>query len=184
MKKNIIPFKPKEVKLIKPFPVHDIAKMVFGNYDIPEEDESQVERPKGAFELIDYSTVFYKTIAKKPMPEKRGGKFIQIRNEEKKTEYLVLSPSELSSFHANIVERFCLLKGIEGVYTTKKMDRYEIQDPEWVIVGGGKWSIDDNEKRLVLFDNSGVYGKFDAKGLRKKILDTGKLPGYEITIIG
>ena len=185
MEKKIIPFTPKECKQIKPIPVHDIAEEVFGDFDTPEEGQiSQDEQYRGGFELIDYSFFYYKTIAKKPIPEKRGGKFIQIRNEERKTEYLVFSPSELSSFHANIVERFCFLKGIEGVYTTKKMDRYEIQDPEWLIIGGGKWSMDDNEKRLVLFDNSGVYGRFDSNGLRKKILDTGKLQGYEVKIIG
>ncbi|MBI4690037.1 MAG: hypothetical protein HY754_07190 [Nitrospirae bacterium] len=158
--------------------------MVFGNHDIPEEDESQVERPSGAFELIDYSTIFYKTIAKKPMPEKRWGKFIQIKNEGNDTEYLILSPKELSVFHANIVERFCLMKKIAGDYTTRRKDRFEIHDPEWHIVGGGKWAIDDNEKRLVLFDDSGVYGKFDSKGLRKKIMDTDKFLDYEVKIIG
>lgn len=180
MKKNIIPFKHKEYRQIEVIPIHKIAREVFGNLEedvgIPE------DKSEGGFELIDYSAVFYKTIAKKPMPEKRGGKFIQIRNEE--AEYLVLSPSVLSSFHANIVERFCLLKGIDGSYTTKRKDRFEIHDPEWHIIGGGKWSIDDAEKRLVLSDNSGVYGKFDEKGLRKKILDTGKLIGYEVKIIG
>ena len=135
------------------------------------------------FVLIDYSEVYYKTIAKKPMPVKRGGKFIQIINEGNDAEYLAFSPGELSSFHANIVERFCL-KGIEGSYTTKKRDRFEIRDPEWIIVGGGMWTISDDERRLDLFDQSKVYGKFDPVGLKKKLLSVETLSGYKIQIDG
>ena len=96
----------------------------------------------------------------------------------------MLSPAGLSSFHANIAERFCLLQGIEGEYTTKKMDKYEIYDPEWIIIGGGKWVIDEKEKQLYLFAESLTYGKFDSRGLRKKILADGKLAGYEVKISG
>lgn len=194
---KMIPFKPKKKsKPIEVVPVSEIAKKVFSEAEeIPENPFVDVasifdeliakERMQHMkLEIIDYSETYYKTIAKKPMTEKRGGKFVQLRNAEKEAEYLVFSPSELSSFHANIIERFCLLKGIDGAYTTVKKDRFEIHDSEWHIVGGGKWTIDDNEKRLILFDNSGVYGKFDSKGLRKKILDSGKLQGYEVKLIG
>jgi hypothetical protein len=132
------------------------------------------------FKIIDYSDIYFKTISKTDVPSKRGGNFIQIMDED--TEYLVLSPAGLSSFHANIAERFCLLKGIEGAYTTKRMDKYEIYDPEWIIIGGGKWVIDEKEKRFHLFAESGTYGKFDSRGLRKKILATERLVGYEVKI--
>jgi len=132
------------------------------------------------FKIIDYSDIYFKTISKADVPSNRGGKFIQIRNED--AEYLVLSPEGLSSFHANIVGRFCLLNGIEGKYTTKKMDKYEIHDPEWIIVGGGKWVIGEKEKRFHLFAESLAYGKFDLHGLRKKILSTEKLAGFQVKI--
>lgn len=132
------------------------------------------------FILIDYSEVFFRTISKSHIPSERGGKFIQIRNEN--TEYLVLSPRELSSFHANIIERFCMLNGLTGEYTTKKMDEYDITDPDWIIIGGGKWFFNDHEKWIHLFDKSGVYGKFDHTGLRDKILSSENFKEYDIRI--
>jgi len=132
------------------------------------------------FLLFDYSKVYYETISKTTVPSERGGKFIQIRNEDK--EYLVLSPKELSSFHANIVERFCLLKGLEGEYTTKRMDKFEISDPDWDIIGGGKWFVNDKKKWLHLFDVSGVYGKFDHVDLWENLLVSEQFKEYEIRI--
>ncbi len=132
------------------------------------------------FILIDYSKVYYETITKTTVPSMRGGRFVQIRDEA--AEYLVLSPKGLSSFHANIVERFCLLQGLEGKYTSKRMDKYEILDSGWDIIGGGKWFVNDEEKWFHLFDKSGVYGKFDPVGLRHGILVSGKYKGYDIKI--
>lgn len=135
------------------------------------------------FKMIDYSDIYYKSIVKKPMPLNRGGKFVQLRDEDKSIEYVVLSPGELSSFHANIIERFCLTNDIPGSYTTARKDRFEIHDGDWIIVGGGKWTIDMEKKRLVLFDQSGVYGKFDSKNLRAK-MTISKFYGYKIIIHG
>jgi hypothetical protein len=68
--------------------------------------------------FIDYTPLYYATIAKAAMPPVISGKFVQIRNES--TEYLVLSPKEFTKYHANIVERFFFDKGIEGSYDPGK----------------------------------------------------------------
>ena len=54
------------------------------------------------------------------MPQRHGGKFVQISYETNDTEYLILSPKDLSIYHANIVERFCAQNGIEGSYNGRK----------------------------------------------------------------
>ncbi|MBI5847172.1 MAG: hypothetical protein HZB31_04360 [Nitrospirae bacterium] len=133
------------------------------------------------FMLLDLSEVYFIRIQKTPVPHKRGGKFVQLRNSD--GEYLVFSPKELSSFHANIVERFCLMQKLKGRYTSKRMDSYEIDDPEWEVVGGGKWHIDTREKRLVLFDTSGTYGRFDSNKLKDRIKASGNMAGYQIQIL-
>jgi hypothetical protein len=79
------------------------------------------------------------------LPERRHGKFIQIRSDE--TEYLLLSPGDLSAYHANIVELFFSEKQIEGMYNGKQ-DYYEINAPGWKIIGGGMWAINETEKIL------------------------------------
>lgn len=124
-----------------------------------------------SFHFIDYSSVYFTTIAKKPTPSQRGGKFVQIINHSTKDEYLVLSPKELSIYHANIVERFCMLNGnIPGSYNTKK-DFFEIQDPDWEVIGGGVWAIDEENKSLTLGGESKMYGTFHGSNLQKKFLD-------------
>jgi hypothetical protein len=124
--------------------------------------------------FIDYTHLYYTAIANIEVPPIISGKFVQIRNES--TEYLVFSPKEFTKYHANIVERFCLDRGIEGGYDSEGK-RYEISDRSWVIVGGGKYEIDTNEKTIRLFDNSMAYGKFDIHGLREKLLS---LPQFSV----
>jgi hypothetical protein len=117
--------------------------------------------------LIDYTHLYYTAITKTGVPAARSGKFVQIRHES--TEYLVFSPKDFTKYHANIVERFCLDKGIEGGYDSGGK-RYDISDRAWIVAGGGKYEIDAGKKIIKLFDNSMAYGKFDIQGLREKIL--------------
>ena len=119
-----------------------------------------------AFELIDYIQLYYTEIAKTDVPPVIIGKFVQIRNES--MEYLVLSPRDFTKYHANIVERFCLDKRIEGSYDLDRK-RYDIYDQEWDIVGGGKFEIDATKQTIRFYDESMVYGKFDSRGLPEKV---------------
>jgi len=131
------------------------------------------------FILIDYSGLFYKTIAKKNTPVKRSGKFIQIRNND--MEYLVLSPKDLAVYHANIVERFCIEKGVAGTYNPKR-DHYQINEPHWDIAGGGIWTINEKEKSLNFSGSSQAYGKFDRRELREKVLSVKSMADYIVKI--
>lgn len=129
--------------------------------------------------FIDYTPLYYTTVAKAPMPPVISGKFVQIRNES--AEYLVLSPTEFTKYHADIVERFCFDKGIEGSYDSERK-KYNISDTAWTIVGGGKFELDAIKKILKFYDNSMAYGKFDAKGLAEKILSIPDFSGYAVLI--
>jgi hypothetical protein len=129
--------------------------------------------------FIDYSEIYYSSVAKTSAPNKRNGKFVQIRNNI--TEYLVFSPKELTPYHANLVERFCIEKVLDGSYNDKGK-RFDIYDPAWVIIGGGKFEIDKAEKYIRLYDNSMAYGKFDSKGLKEKILSIDEMSDYKVQI--
>lgn len=64
---------------------------------------------------------------------------------------------------------------IEGDYhktTLQKITFFEIFDPEWTVVGGGAWKIDEGIKELTLSGESQAYGKFDPRGLKKKLILT------------
>lgn len=129
--------------------------------------------------FIDYTRLYYTEIAKTGVPQVISGKFVQIRNES--TEYLVFSPKEFTKFHANIVERFCLDKGIEGSYDHERK-RYHIADGAWVVTGGGKYDFDGKRKSIKLYDESLAYGKFEPLGLREKILAKPEFSGFTVRI--
>jgi hypothetical protein len=121
------------------------------------------------FTIIDYSAAYFTTIGEKPIPVARGGTFVQLVNHSASNEYLILSPHKQSEYHANIVERFCLLKGnIKGRYNVSR-DFFEIQDPDWEVIGGGLWEIDEEKKSLTLAGGSKAYGKFDGGRLKSRI---------------
>lgn len=129
--------------------------------------------------IKDYSSIYYKHIKHIEKPSKRAGKFIQIKHRD--TEYLIFSPKEYTRYHADLVEKFCLEKKISGTYN-RQLKRYEILDPSWVILGGGKFEIDEKEKVLYLYDNSMAYGKFQNYGLINRIYSVHKMNSYRIEI--
>jgi hypothetical protein len=129
--------------------------------------------------FIDYTRLYYTKIAKTGVPPAISGKFVQIRNES--TDYLVFSPKEFTKFHANIVERFCLDKGLEGSYDHEGK-RYDISDGAWVVTGGGKYDLDGKRKSINLYDESLAYGKFQPLGLREKVLAGPEFSGFTVRI--
>jgi hypothetical protein len=129
--------------------------------------------------FIDYSGLYYSEEKDAPIPDKRSGKFVQLRKGD--VEYLVFSPSGLTAYHADIVELFCRDRDIDGVYNPVKK-RFDIHDPGWTVKGGGKFEIDGQRKRLRLYDNSMAYGRFDSRGLRQKILQTDAFREFEVAI--
>jgi len=129
--------------------------------------------------FIDYTPFYYTSLTGTPVPAVVTGKFVQIRNGD--TLYLVLSPKDLTKYHANIIERFCMDKGIEGRYDSRK-EKFTIHDHAWFIVGGGKFERDANSKAIKLYDNSMAYGKFDGSGLKEMLGTLPEFTGYTIFI--
>lgn len=131
------------------------------------------------FFLIDYTELCYRDEIGGETPDEVSGKFVQIRDSG--AEYLVFSPKECAYYHANIVERFFLSRGITGSYNSKG-DFYSIDHPDWTVVGGGQWIINRNERELRLLGESQAYGKFDHEGLKERILLLDEMSGYRVRI--
>lgn len=129
--------------------------------------------------FIDYTPFYCTSIAGTPVPAVVAGKFVQLRNGSEL--FVVLSPKEFTKYHANIVERFCMDKGIEGSYDARK-EKFIIRDQAWQIIGGGKFERDDNKKAIKLYDNSMAYGKFDAAGLKEMLAALPEFSGYSVII--
>jgi hypothetical protein len=129
--------------------------------------------------LIDYTPFYYTSVAGTGVPSVTTGKFVQILLGD--TMYLVLSPRELTKYHSNIIERFCMDKGIEGSFDAKR-EKFTITDQAWRIVGGGKFERDENKKAIKFYDDSMAYGKFDGTGLQEALASLPGLSGYTIML--
>ncbi len=129
--------------------------------------------------LTDYSHFYFTKRQNTIVPPLRSGKFIHITHED--TEHLVFSPGELTKYHAEIVERFCEHRKIDGYYE-KASHRFNIIDPVWEVRGGGRWKIDEIRKTLQLFDSSQAYGRYDTATLREMFTEKNLFPGFDILI--
>jgi len=123
--------------------------------------------------LIDYSNQYFSS-----PPRQRRGKFIQVLSED--TEYIVMSPREQSTFHANIAERFFSSLGVRGQYNHKR-DNFRIGHPGWTILGGGHWELDEDAGKLTLSGLSMAYGRFQSSGGLAVRLEK-LLPGYRVSV--
>jgi hypothetical protein len=129
--------------------------------------------------LINYADLYCKNSVQTSKPKKIIGKFVQIRHNN--TEYLLFSSKEFTKYHADIVKKFCRDRGIDGVYNDQ-LKRFDIHDPSWDILGGGKFEMDRGKSILRLYDNSMAYGRFNASGLKEKIFSLKEMSGYRIEI--
>ena len=129
-----------------------------------------------AFRIVDFSPVQYPD----GVPALRQGKFVHLVEGEEE-ELLVLSPYELSVFHAQILERYCRLSGLEGRFI-RKSEIYEVIGSDIEIIGGGHWKLDEAQLKLALFGESTIYGKFGVKDLREKVQGLSEYKNYEVAI--
>lgn len=129
--------------------------------------------------LIDYTSFFYASVARTPVPSAVSGKFVQIRCGG--TLYLVLSPKALTKYHGNIIERFCMDQGLEGGYD-KDGGKFVITDRAWEVLGGGKFDRDNDAGTITLHGDSTAYGRFDAALLRASVDGLPDLAGLRVMI--
>lgn len=134
----------------------------------------------GRLTWIDYSPQYFVGLMGQALPERRAGKFVQLL-EDDADEYLVMSPRQLSTYHANIVERFFLKLDVSGEWNVKR-DSFRLFDDHWSILGGGHFQIDDAARTLRLFSKSLAYGRFDPDGLAEGLATVEALNGYVIHI--
>lgn len=131
-------------------------------------------------EVIDFTEAFYSQKGE-AIPSQRGGKFVVMRHESEKADYLVLFPVGHGIFHTDIVERFCQLERfkIDGI-RSEKGGGFTINDPNWSAVCGGRWEWNEEGMRLRLFGVSQAYGTCNMVSLKKRITGIPAMKGWRI----
>ena len=111
--------------------------------------------------IIEYSTA---------APEEEcSGKFLQFVWRGK--EYLLFAQTEICRYHNQALGRFLKENGIAHHWASD--EALEIGDEDLSVVGGGRFRALPRVKRLELWDDSHAYGRFEARGLARKIAASG-----------
>ena len=113
--------------------------------------------------------LFYPATDGPPVSAEYRGKFLQLTLGG--TQYLIFAPAELYRFHNQILTHFASDRNI--AYRWLDDQTLEINSPDLVVIGGGKFRIDTAGKTLVLWDSSQAYGRFDARDLPEAIASAG-----------
>jgi hypothetical protein len=131
--------------------------------------------------FVDYCPLYFTELREQPVPSHREGKFVLLRNAA--TRYAVFSPRQLSTYHANIVERFLWGQGIPGRYNAKH-DVFTFDAPDWHVEGGAHWERDDDKGVLRLYGGSRAYGGLDLAPLAAALRDIPDLRDVKIFVEG
>lgn len=131
---------------------------------------------KGSYELVDFSDRHFDN----NLPPQRGGKFVLIKGGG--ALYLVLSPKGLDTYHANIVERFCLFKGGVSGSFSRGREYYRLDEPGWSVQGGGYWVIDEASRAVRFAGESKAYGWFDRGVLKECVSRLGEFEGFGVEV--
>lgn len=136
-----------------------------------------------AFALLDFSGAFFHEKGE-AVPPQRGGKFVVMRDEPGRAEYLVLSPTGHCLYHTDIVERFCRLERfrIDGVRLPKS-GGFVIHDPGWSVVCGGRWEWNGEEKTLRVYGSSKAYPTCRLPALKERIARLPAMEGWKIETV-
>lgn len=129
------------------------------------------------FRVIDYSSLAFAG----GIPAERRGKFIHLI-EGGEVELLILSPYQLAGYHAQILERYCSLNGIEGSFVGRKQDAFRVTGAGIEVIGGGHWKIDETALRIDLHGESTMYGPFKRDGLSRKVRGLLEYGSYTVVV--
>ncbi|MBI3872936.1 MAG: hypothetical protein HY304_07675 [candidate division Zixibacteria bacterium] len=115
-------------------------------------------------------------------PSEHQGKFVHIVGPQE--EFLVLSPIELTEYHAHIVQRFSRRRADLSSVSTPAGDVVLFGTPGWSIKGGGRYRLDRGHRTLSLWGSSKAYGQFDGEHLRDTLKITSGWEDFAVDLDG
>ena len=112
--------------------------------------------------------------------ERSKGKFVQVRHQEF-GEFIIFAPPSLCTFHAQIMELFCLQQRPAWAFEiNEKRDDGALYEENAEIVGGGHFEVYENKKRLNLSGASLAFGDYEPYLLDQKLQNIPRFDGFRI----
>ena len=93
------------------------------------------------------------------------GKFLQLSLAGR--DWLLFAATDELRYHNQILARFLAAQGIPHRWQGKETLLFE--SPELTVIGGGRFRFDATAQALHVWDESSVYGRFNATRLRKQL---------------
>lgn len=112
-----------------------------------------------------------------------GGKFVILAHG--KDLHLILSPLDLTPYHANIVHRYLEGEGL-GRVEAASSSGIRILTPGWKVKGGGHFQVETLTHTLTLQGKSTAFGKYHARLLEPYELEIPErlgLAGYALEML-
>ena len=119
----------------------------------------------------------YPTVESMQFTHESRGKFVQLCWKDEP--WLLFAIKDQHAFHNQIIAHFLSEQHIP--FHWKSPEILEFTDSEFEILGGGKFQLNWEQKKLSLFGDSMVYGRFDVELLEASMKHTG-LPWAQLSI--
>ncbi len=97
------------------------------------------------------------------------GKFLQLNLAAR--EYLLFAAADELRYHNQILARFLAEHGI--AHHWQGVENLVVDHPGLTVIGGGRFRLDVNTQTLQVWDESSVYGRFDASLLAARLTAAG-----------
>lgn len=94
---------------------------------------------------------------------------------------LVAGRVEEYPYHANLVYRFCVERGIPSRWE-RKPDLLTVFDEETEIQGGGWMEINQSDRSLRIYGHSKAYGRFPANEVNRIIITDSFFEPFSVTV--
>ena len=98
-----------------------------------------------------------------------AGKFLQLRLAAR--DYILFATATECRYHNQILARFLSGEGIPHCW--EQAVNLVVDHPELAVIGGGRFRLDVNRESLHVWDDSSVYGRFDASRLAVQLAAAG-----------
>ena len=102
-------------------------------------------------------------------PQQSSGKFLQLRWHGQ--DLLLFAPAARHRYHNQILAAFAAQQGLPHRWITP--ERLELNHPDLLVIGGGRFDLDLASGSLRLWDASQAYGGFQSERLAGGLAQTG-----------
>lgn len=107
------------------------------------------------------------------------GKFLQLTLRGQP--YLLFAPASAHRYHNQLLARFLSERHVPHDWAAP--EQLVIKSNEVIVHGGGRFRVDSKARRLMLWDNSQAYGRFDARMITQQLAGSGHpWGGFDVRI--